>query len=51
VRSDRGSGEDASGSGRAHFLLCLKAYLEHGINLRADSITRRHLEQFAGARR
>ena len=36
--------------GWAHFLLCLKAYLEHGINLRAGSITRRHLEQIRAAR-
>jgi uncharacterized protein YndB with AHSA1/START domain len=31
--------------GWAHFLLCLKASLEHGINLRAGSITRAHLEK------
>jgi uncharacterized protein YndB with AHSA1/START domain len=31
--------------GWAHFLLCLKAYLEHGVNLRTGSITRRHLDR------
>jgi uncharacterized protein YndB with AHSA1/START domain len=36
--------------GWAHFLLCLKAYLEHGINLRTGSITRKHLEQIRAAR-
>jgi len=36
--------------GWAHFLLCLKAYLDHGVNLRAGSITRRHLEQIRAAR-
>ena len=36
--------------GWAHFLLCLKAYLEHGINLRTGSITRRHLESVRAAR-
>ena len=35
--------------GWAHFLLCLKAYLEHGINLREGSITRKHLEQIRAA--
>ena len=36
--------------GWAHFLLCLKAYLEHGINLRTGSITKKHLERIAGTR-
>jgi len=35
--------------GWAHFLLCLKAYLEHGINLRTGSITRSHLQRIATA--
>ena len=34
--------------GWAHFLLCLKASLEHGINLRVGSVTRRHLEKIRG---
>jgi uncharacterized protein YndB with AHSA1/START domain len=36
--------------GWAHFLLCLKAYLEHGINLRTGSITEKHLGQIRAAR-
>jgi uncharacterized protein YndB with AHSA1/START domain len=36
--------------GWAHFLLCMKAYLEHGIHLRQGSITRKHLEQIRAAR-
>lgn len=36
--------------GWAHFLLCLKAYLEFGIDLRAGSITRRHMDKIRAAR-
>jgi uncharacterized protein YndB with AHSA1/START domain len=50
--SDEAGIERLSGQvfGWAHFLLCLKAYLEHGINLRTGSITARHLESIKAAR-
>jgi len=35
--------------GWAHFLMCLKAWVEYGIDLRKGSITRRHLQQIKGA--
>jgi uncharacterized protein YndB with AHSA1/START domain len=37
--------------GWTHFLLCLKAYIEYGVELRVGSITRAHRDEIAKAQR
>jgi len=37
--------------GWTHFLLCLKAWVEHGVELRVGSITRAHRDEIAKAQR